>query len=317
MTRPSACPRRPCEAARCVPPTRGGDACRVGRPPATHRRPCASRRGAAGYAHQFMAPTRSHPKPAPLNSMRPAPRYGHVNHSCTVSCEQVDPVNKDLGVSVATGAGSPPTGSPVSLALRAAAGSPGTDGAVLHVPPCATRRYVRRRRGRPGPPRSGIARDDGSNSRASSSGVRPARARSTICCRYSAAYGGLVFGIANAPPPQQDRCPRNRGNFTRAEPESRNPALGPSSRVTFGRHARDSLKASAVDRGVGSVFRTKQRSRGARGIAPDQQRNNPRKGHCRRAGRHVGYMAVVISLRARLQIAGCAGATTVGRAGGA
>ena len=35
-----------------------------------------------------------------------------------------------------------------------------------------------------------IAWDDGSNSRARSSGARPDRTRSTICCRNSAAYGG-------------------------------------------------------------------------------------------------------------------------------
>jgi len=36
---------------------------------------------------------------------------------------------------------------------------------------------------------------EGSNSRARWSGLRPDRTRSTICCRYSAGYGGLDLGI--------------------------------------------------------------------------------------------------------------------------
>src|ERR1700730_1626847 len=37
----------------------------------------------------------------------------------------------------------------------------------------------------------------GSNSRASSSGLRPARTRSTICRRNSGEYGGRVLGIGS------------------------------------------------------------------------------------------------------------------------
>src|SRR3954447_16500528 len=37
----------------------------------------------------------------------------------------------------------------------------------------------------------------GSNSRARSSGLRPARTRSTICRRNSGEYGGRVLGIGN------------------------------------------------------------------------------------------------------------------------
>ena len=36
---------------------------------------------------------------------------------------------------------------------------------------------------------------------AESSGVRPARTMSTICCGHSAVRGGVVFGIANASHP--------------------------------------------------------------------------------------------------------------------
>lgn len=36
---------------------------------------------------------------------------------------------------------------------------------------------------------------EGSNSRARWSGLRPDRTRSTICCRYSAGYGGLDLGV--------------------------------------------------------------------------------------------------------------------------
>jgi len=44
-----------------------------------------------------------------------------------------------------------------------------------------------------------IACADGSNSLASSSGVRPARTSSTICRRNSAGYGGLDRGISSSP----------------------------------------------------------------------------------------------------------------------
>ena len=38
----------------------------------------------------------------------------------------------------------------------------------------------------------------GSNSRASSPGVRPDRTSSTICCRNAAGYGGLDLGIVDS-----------------------------------------------------------------------------------------------------------------------
>src|SRR3989442_13974337 len=44
-----------------------------------------------------------------------------------------------------------------------------------------------------------IACAEGSNCRASSSGVRPLRTSSTIRCRNSGAYGGWLFGIVDLP----------------------------------------------------------------------------------------------------------------------
>ncbi len=54
----------------------------------------------------------------------------------------------------------------------------------------------------------------GSNSWARVLGLLPARARSTIRCRKSGGYGGLLRGIF-LPPPQRSTCPRNRGNSSR------------------------------------------------------------------------------------------------------
>jgi hypothetical protein len=54
---------------------------------------------------------------------------------------------------------------------------------------------------------------DGSNSRASSSGVRPVRTSSTIWRQNSAGYGGRLFGM-EAPPAQALRCPPKRVNAT-------------------------------------------------------------------------------------------------------
>ena len=46
-----------------------------------------------------------------------------------------------------------------------------------------------------------MASADGSNSRASSPGLRPDRTSSTICCRNAAGYGGLDFGIVDSSSP--------------------------------------------------------------------------------------------------------------------
>jgi hypothetical protein len=59
-----------------------------------------------------------------------------------------------------------------------------------------------------------IARADGSNFRASSSGVWPARTSSTSRRRNSGGYGGRLLGIVASFLPQEDRCPRNRGKST-------------------------------------------------------------------------------------------------------
>ena len=63
-----------------------------------------------------------------------------------------------------------------------------------------------------------IVCSDGSNSRLSSPGVRPALTRRTISARNSAGYGALVFGILlNTPIWEQSQvleCPRKRVNLT-------------------------------------------------------------------------------------------------------
>ena len=51
----------------------------------------------------------------------------------------------------------------------------------------------------------------GSNSRARSSGLRPARTRSTICRRNSGEYGGRVLGIGSTSG-ENSGCPPNRVN---------------------------------------------------------------------------------------------------------
>ena len=57
-----------------------------------------------------------------------------------------------------------------------------------------------------------IDSDDGSNSLANSSGVRPARTNSTICRRKAAGYGLCVLGMRHPPFTQVSGCPPNRGN---------------------------------------------------------------------------------------------------------
>ena len=54
---------------------------------------------------------------------------------------------------------------------------------------------------------------DGSNSRAKSSGVRPARTRSTICCLNTAGYGGLVLGIVDTSSSQEDQVSTKLGQL--------------------------------------------------------------------------------------------------------
>ena len=56
-----------------------------------------------------------------------------------------------------------------------------------------------------------IALAEGSNLRASSSGLWPLRTSSTSRWRNSAEYGRRVLGIGTPLPPSEDRCPRNRG----------------------------------------------------------------------------------------------------------
>ena len=58
-----------------------------------------------------------------------------------------------------------------------------------------------------------MAWDDGSNSRASSPGVRPDRTNSTICCRNAAGYGGLVFDSADTSSSQQDQVSAQPGQL--------------------------------------------------------------------------------------------------------
>jgi hypothetical protein len=52
----------------------------------------------------------------------------------------------------------------------------------------------------------------GSYSRASSSGVRPARTSAMICSRNSGGYGGLVLGIVDSFLYEEMKCPRNGVN---------------------------------------------------------------------------------------------------------
>ena len=99
---------------------------------------------------------------------------------------------------------------------------------------------------------------DGSNSRAKSSGVRPARTRSTICCLNTAGYGGLVFGICRHPSSQENRCPRNRGNFgssplgaSRCSWDIPGPAGGP--RLGAGNVAGDARRRAARQHPVDRV----------------------------------------------------------------
>ncbi len=54
---------------------------------------------------------------------------------------------------------------------------------------------------------------DGSNSRPRFWGSRPARTRSTICCRNSGAWGGRVLGIAEHLVRKHHRCPSKRANL--------------------------------------------------------------------------------------------------------
>ncbi len=58
-----------------------------------------------------------------------------------------------------------------------------------------------------------IAWADGSNSRVNSSGVRPDRTRSTICCRNTAGYGGLVLGIVDTSSSQEDQVSTESGQL--------------------------------------------------------------------------------------------------------
>ena len=54
----------------------------------------------------------------------------------------------------------------------------------------------------------------GSNSRPSSSGVRPVRTSSTICRRNSSGYGPRVLGMVASFQIQEVECPRKRENYS-------------------------------------------------------------------------------------------------------